>query len=468
MNSIVGKDHVRAPRPRKRKKIAVGGVAAASLIMFASCGSSSKSASSSATTAPAVSGGTAAPTTVYSGPTVNLTFWSWVPGIAASVNLWNQTHPNIHVTLDEVTSGAAGTYAKMFSSLQAGNAPDLGQVEYYALPQFEHTGGLMNIAPYGAASVQSDFVPWTWSQVTLGSAVYAIPQDTGPMALFYRADLFKKYGLTVPTTWAQYQADAQKLHAANPNAYIGAFSPADTGQFAGLAWQAGANWFNTTSNSWVVNINDAATQKVANYWQNLVSNHLVKVEADFANGWYKDLSDGTLLTWPSAVWGENTIVTNAASTSGDWSVAPLPNWGSTSADGNWGGSTTVVFKDSKHPAQATQFAEWLNTNQQSITSLITKGGLYPADLTGEQQSAVNSPVAFYGNQNIWSVFESGGKLVNTSFKWGPIMFTTLTDMGNAFSKATGGSGTLASSIATTQSQTVSAMKSQGFSVQTAG
>ena len=27
------------------------------------------------------------------------------------------------------------------------------------------------------------------------SAVYAIPQDTGPMGLFYRADLFKKYGL---------------------------------------------------------------------------------------------------------------------------------------------------------------------------------------------------------------------------------------------------------------------------------
>ncbi len=375
MKSIVGTVEAATGRSRKHRKLAVGGAAVASLMVLASCGSSSKSASSTATTAAPSNGGSAAPTTAYSGPTVNLTFWSWVPGIQASVNLFNQSHPNIHVNLDEVTSGAAGTYSKMFSALQAGNAPDLGQVEYYALPQFEHTGGLVNLAPYGAASVQSDFVPWTWSQVTLGSAIYAIPQDTGPMGLFYRKDLFAKYGLTVPTTWAEYLSDAQKLHSENPNAYITSFSPADTGQFAGLAWQAGANWFNTTSSSWIVNINDSATQQVANYWQQLVSQHLVKVETDFANGWYKDLSDGTLLTWPSAVWGQNTIATNAATTSGDWAVAPLPNWGSTSADGNWGGSTTVVFKDSKHPAQAAVFAEWLNTNQPSITKLINAGGL---------------------------------------------------------------------------------------------
>ena len=168
-----------------------------------------------------------------SGGKVTLTFWSWVPGISQSVNLWNKSHPDIHVNLNEVTSGNAGTYAKMFSALQAGNAPDLGQVEYATLPNFEHVGGLVDLSKYGAGSVKQDFVPWTWSQVTQGSAVYAIPQDTGPMGLFYRADLFKKYGLTVPTTWAQYLSDAKKLHAANPNAYIAAFPANDAQWFSG-------------------------------------------------------------------------------------------------------------------------------------------------------------------------------------------------------------------------------------------
>ncbi|MBW8076768.1 MAG: extracellular solute-binding protein, partial [Gallionella sp.] len=394
---------------------------------------------------------------------VNLTFWSWVPNIGASVTLWNQSHPGIQVHLDETAGGSAGTYAKMFSALQAGNAPDLGQIEYDVLPNFEHVGGLSDISSYVKA-YKSDFLGWTWNQVSLGSAVYAVPQDTGPMGLFYRADLFKKYGLTVPTTWQGFFADAQKLHAADPNLYLATFSPADTGWFTGLEWQAGANWFSTSGNSWLVNLTSSASQKVASLWQEMISQHLVKVEPDFTSGWNKDFANGTVLTWPGAVWGENGFPTDAANTAGDWRVAPLPNWGSTPSDGNFGGSTTAVFKDSKHPKQAAEFAAWLNTNQQSITTLITKGGLYPADIQGESQPVLNSPVAFYGGQNIWKVFSQGASQVNTNFEWGPIMSTTFTELGDAFTTASTGNGTLQSALAKTQSQTISAMHQQGFSV----
>ena len=315
----------RTVRSRGKLLLAVG--AAAATLVLAACSGGSTSASNSS-----------APPTGK----VTLTFWSWVPGIADSVDLWNKSHPSIHVNLNEVTSGAAGTYAKMFSALQAGNAPDLGQVEYATLPNFEHVGGVVDLSKYGASSVQKDFVPWTWSQVSQGGEVFAIPQDTGPMGLFYRADLFKSYGLTVPTTWAQYLADAKKLHAAHPNAYIAAFPANDAQWFAGLAWQAGAKWFATSGDTWVTGIDDSASQQVASYWQQLISDHLVKVEPDFATEWYKDLSDGTLLTWPTAVWGENTLSTNAASTKGDWRVAAMPNWGTTQSNGDWGGSSTVV------------------------------------------------------------------------------------------------------------------------------
>src|ERR1700722_9374179 len=310
-------------KARSRGKFLLAAGTAAGLFALAACGGSSPAQNQA------------------SGGKVTLTFWSWVPGISHSVNLWNKSHPDIHVNLNEVTSGAAGSYAKMFSALQAGNAPDLGQIEYATLPNFEHVGGVDDLSKYGASSVQADFVPWTWSQVTQGSGVYAIPQDTGPMGLFYRADLFKKYGLTVPTTWAQYLTDAKKLHAANPNAYIAAFPANDAQWFAGLAWQAGAKWFGTSGDTWVTGIDDSASQQVAALWQQLISDHLVKVEPDFESAWYKDLSDGTLLSWPTAVWGENTLVTNAAPTKGDWRVAAMPGWGGAPSNGNWGGSTTV-------------------------------------------------------------------------------------------------------------------------------
>ena len=92
-----------------------------------------------------------------------------MPGISQSVGLWNKSHPDIHVNLNEVTSGDAGSYAKMYSALQAGNAPDLGQIEYATLPNFEHVGGLTDLSKYSAGRVRPDFVPWTWSQVSPGA-----------------------------------------------------------------------------------------------------------------------------------------------------------------------------------------------------------------------------------------------------------------------------------------------------------
>ena len=65
--------------------------------------------------------------------------------------------------------------------------------------------------------------------------------DTSVSEVGQRAGIFKKYGLTVPTTWAQYMSDAKKLHAANPNAYIAAFPANDAQWFAGLAWQRDRN-----------------------------------------------------------------------------------------------------------------------------------------------------------------------------------------------------------------------------------
>src|SRR5260370_13594884 len=151
------------------------------------------------------------------------------------------------------------------------------------------TGGLLDIAPYGAASVKSQFPSWMWTQVASGSSIYAIPQDSGPMSMFYRADVLKKYNLPVPTTWAQYADDAAKLHAANPSDYITDFPPKQPGQFAGCAWQACAQWFGINGQSWKVSINDAPTLQVASFWQSLLSKKLVKTEAAFTNGWYNDL-----------------------------------------------------------------------------------------------------------------------------------------------------------------------------------
>ncbi|HEV2654060.1 MAG TPA: extracellular solute-binding protein, partial [Ktedonobacteraceae bacterium] len=300
-----------------------------------------------------------------------------------------------------------------------------------------------------------------------GNAVYAIPQDSGPMALFYRQDIFQKYHLPVPTTWAQYADDAAKLHTANPNAYITNFSPKDPGWFAGQVWQAGGQLFSINGQSWKVSITTPQAQQVASYWQDLISRKLIKTEPGFANAWYHDLQTGTLATWVSAVWGAGTISSNAPQTSGKWRVAPIPQWtAGQTADGNWGGSTTAVFKSSKHPKEAAEFAIWLNSNQQSLDSMITGNNIYPAYQPALNSPLVSGPLPFFGNQAIGSVFKDASAHVNVNFPWGPTMSQVFTDMGDNFANAVNGNGTLSDALNAAQQSTITFMKKQGFTVST--
>lgn len=396
---------------------------------------------------------------------VTLTFASWVPGMDKAAALYHTAHPNITVNVQSVPAGNNGTYAKFLTEIQAKNAPDLGQVEYQFLPTFEGTGGLADLSQYGASSVKDKFVPWTWSQSTQGNAIYAIPQDTGPMAMFYRSDLFKKAGITPPTTWDEYAAAAAKLHAYNAQYYITDFPPKEAGQYIGYAWQAGAKWFRINGQSWTVGINDAASKKVSNYWQGLLDKKLVKTDPDFSQAWYNDLQTGGAATWISAVWGANTILSNAPKTSGNWAVAPMPQWtAGQKVAGNWGGSTTVVFKNSQHPKEATDFAVWLNSNTDSVNSLITTAQIYPALASALNTPASDAVKTFYGGQDIFSTFRDASSNVDVNFQWGPTMNQVFTDVGDNFSNAVDGKTTLTASLDTVQNSTIAQMKKQGFSV----
>ena len=142
----------------------------------------------------------------------------------------------------------------------------------------------------------------------------------------------------------------------------------------------------------------------------------------------------------------------------------MPLWtAGQTADGNWGGSTTAVFKSSKHPKEATQFAIWLFSDQQSLKQINANGGL-AANQAFLASPQVNAPQPFYGNQSIYQLFKKAATEVNVNFQWGPTMNQVYTDMGDNFANAIAGRGTLTDALNTVQQSTVTFMKKQGFSV----
>ena len=169
--------------------------------------------------------GTAA--TASASSKVTLTWWTWTTNPQKVIANFEKAYPNITIKMPP-SYGSGGTfYAKLTTALAGGTGPDVTQVEFDHLPQFIGAKDLVNIAQY-VSKYKSDFPAWTWSQVSVGSAVYAVPEDIGPMGLMYQPAVLKKYNLPVPATWAQFASDAVALHKADPSSVHDVLLPQPT------------------------------------------------------------------------------------------------------------------------------------------------------------------------------------------------------------------------------------------------
>ncbi|MDT0265160.1 extracellular solute-binding protein [Streptomyces sp. DSM 44915] len=396
--------------------------------------------------------------------TVHLTYWAWAPGMEEVVELWNEANPEIQVTVKKQASGD-DLVTKTITAARAGNAPDLLQAEYQALPTLASNNVLADIAEE-TATAEAAFTPAIWRQVTLGTdAVYAIPQDSGPLMFFYRADLFEEYGLTVPTTWDEFAETARELRDAAPELRLTTFSANDAGLFAGLAQQAGAQWWTTEVDRWRVAIDDEPTRRVAEFWEGLVAEDLVDNQPMYTPAWNQALNEGQQIAWVSGVWAPGTLATAAPDTAGRWEMAPLPQWeAGENATGSWGGSSTGVTVDSDHPAAAAEFATWLNTDPEALTALVAASGVYPAASAAQSGGALSEPPEFFANQP--DFYETAASIAagTAPAAWGPNVTVAYSAFNNAFGQAAGRRAGFGEALATMQRTAFEDMDRLGFEV----
>ncbi|MEU2898511.1 ABC transporter substrate-binding protein [Streptomyces sp. NPDC001273] len=401
-----------------------------------------------------------------SGP-VSLTYWSWTPGMDKVVDLWNKgpgKKERITVTVKKQASGDT-LVTKILTAHKAGKAPDLVQAEYQALPTLVSNDALADIGDE-VGDAKSRFAEGVWQQTTLGTdAVYAVPQDIGPMMFYYREDLFKQYGLTVPATWDEFAETARKLKKAAPGKDLTTFSANDSGLFAGLAQQAGARWWTTSGDRWKVGINDAATKKVAEFWGGLVEEGAVDNQPMYTPAWNKALNTGEQIAWVSAVWAPGTLTTAAPDTKGKWAMAPLPQWNEGErSTGSWGGSSTAVTTDSGNKDAAAKFAAWLNTDGEALNALAKESGIYPASTSAQLSGAFTSPPEYFSNQP--DFYRKAAEIAETTAPsaWGPNVNVAYTTFRDAFGAAAKNKSGFTAALDTMQEDTVADLKKQGFGV----
>jgi multiple sugar transport system substrate-binding protein len=399
------------------------------------------------------------------GPT-ELTLWAWLPDFQAQVDMFEKAHKNIKVKLVNAGQGE-DEYQKLRTALKAGSgAPDVVHMEFQYIPTFRQIDGLADISEFGANDYKSDFAPWTWAQVSEGDAVYAMPWDSGPMALLYRKDIFDEYGIEVPTTWDQFAQEAEKLQKADPETYLADFTPEDGGWLTGLMWQAGARPFEVDGTKVSISLDDPAIMKMSEYWGDLVDRGVVATDPGFTNDWYRSFAKGIYATWPTAAWGPVFLEGVAGESKGKWRAAPLPQWEEgANASSNWGGSTLAVTTQSENAEAAAQLAIWLTHDPKPTELYTTKQFLFPVlnDLL-DSPDFQNRKFDFYGGQAVNSVFVEASNNVNKGFEWSPFQDFVYTQMTEQFGAAATGDTEFSQVPANLQDKVTSYAKQQGFKV----
>ncbi|HEY2671649.1 MAG TPA: hypothetical protein VGJ07_14920 [Rugosimonospora sp.] len=457
---------LRSRKPRIRRRLRGGATAVASALLavnlLAACSGGTPSGPTPTTSSSTFVANCKAGAT-------KITFWAWVPGISRAVAAYNASHPDTCVELEDVGAGNP-EYVKLTNSLKAGSgAPDLAEVEYDELPSFEITHHVVDLSKYNANSVKDKFVPWVWQEVSSGDSVWAIPGDAGPMALYYNSTLLNKYNIKPPATWADFATAAAALHQADPQAYLTSFAATDLQWILSLMAQDNAFPFKYSGgDSVTINFTGPAQTAFANYWDQLLSAHLVNATSDMDAPAFANLDKGIDASWLSSAWGPSYFAPAAQASVGSWRATGLPQWtAGANVAANWGGSSYPVFSQSKHPAQAAAFAIWLNSTDDAWN--ITKTA--PSSLFPTYKPLLADPtfqdltVPLSGTATPYVAFSAAASAA-TAVQWPPFMTEALTQSTTAFANVAAGKQTLKAAFAGFQKTLVNYAKQQGFTVST--
>jgi len=393
-----------------------------------------------------------------------ITVWAWAPAVEDIAKAFEKENPN--VTVKVVNAGTGNDqYIKLQNAIKAGSgAPDIAQIEYYALPQFALSDALADLTDFGFDEYASEYTDSTWGSVNLGDGVYALPQDSGPMAMFYNKAVFDQYGIEVPTTWDEYIAAAEKLHAANPNAYI-TNDTGDAGFTTSMIWQAGGQPYTTKDSTDVtLNLQDEGSKKFADTWNQLLDNDLLAPTPSWSDEWYKGLGDGTIATLNIGAWMPGNLESGVPEASGDWRVAPLPTYtaGDTASAENGGGGDAIL-KQSKNKLVAAGFLQYMN--EGAGTQISIDAGGFPstvADLDSDEFLGYESE--YFGGQKINEVLVQSAKDVVPGWSYLPFQVYSNSIFSDTVGQAYASKGDINEGLTAWQKATASYGNEQGFTV----
>jgi multiple sugar transport system substrate-binding protein len=169
---------------------------------------------------------------------INLTYAQWqtpeTTGYQKSISVFEQAHPNIHVTIE--TFPYPNYQPKLTTEFSSGGGPDVFWVNTPMIASWLKDGVMEDLtAKIRAAHINlGQYLPALVSLHQFGGKLYGLPKDWDTIAYYYNASYFRQHHITIPAnlswnpanggTWLQFLRQLT-VDTSGHNALSPAFNP---------------------------------------------------------------------------------------------------------------------------------------------------------------------------------------------------------------------------------------------------
>ena len=353
----------------------------------------------------------------------NTDIWAWstaAKSLKSLVPEFNRKYPHVKVNVDMT---GFTLQSRFLLSLAAGvGAPDVSQVPRVDVPKYSATGRLTDLTPV-AMKYQNMFPASVWDNCTRNGRVYAIPWDIGPCAVFYKRDIFKRYGIDPNSieTWDDYIAAGRKIVAESggktkmlPMAHSGLITT-----FEMLIQQTGGQVFDGDGR---IAINSNECLQALDVIKRLKESGICAEVAIWGQEFMAGLKSDTIATYPNAVWFGGAIKDTVKDYAGDslhWGVFRLPavvHGGLRTS--NQGGSVLAIPDQCTQKEAAWAFIEFALCTRYGQATQYKNFDLFPAFMPALKDPLFAKGDPFYGNQKVGKLFSQNIEKIPTLYRTG--------------------------------------------------
>lgn len=283
---------------------------------------------------------------------------------------FERLNPGIKVKVQQVPWTAA--QEKLVTAFASDNTPDACQLGNTWVPQFAALDAIVPLNEYVKISDQINqekYFPGIWETNVIDNQVFGIPWYIDTRVMFYRKDVFERAGyINPPKNWVELLDLSKKIKAMYPREekYAIYLPTNEWAPFVMFGMEAGSSLLkneNTLGDFSGKEFKEAFKYSIEFHKQNLAPIGISQV-----TNVYQAFADEYFSIYISGPWNipefKKWMIGNL---SDKWMTAPMPGYANDYPGVSLaGGSSLVIFKDSKYKKEVWKFFEYLSEKSTQI------------------------------------------------------------------------------------------------------